>query len=350
MMETLSVIIPVYKVEKYLRQCVDSVIHQTYADLEVLLIDDGSPDNCGKICDEYAAKDNRIRVLHKENGGLCAARNSGIDMATGKYIAFVDSDDWLELDYYEKMMKSIQKYDADLVTSNYYRDVDSHCTMKRAFRKEETTEDRKRILSFQLGTLSLYYCNFKDLGLGPCWNKLFKRTFVLRHHIYFDDITTCEDILYSFKAFRYARRVTCIPASGYHYRYVESSIMNGYKPDRYEQDKNTLKDLYRMGSEQFRKGSVAYTALYAFTIETFRAIVWNIHSPENPESLREKINNVRRIVNSEPYKTALNNFIPKSVAPRFRMCAILKTHSALYLYFLSFLQYWKRKLVGVRKD
>lgn len=93
----LSVIIPVYKVEKYLRQCVDSVINQTYKNLEIILVDDGSPDNCGKICDEYAEKDKRVKVIHQLNKGLSGARNTGTEQASGEYIAFVDSDDWLDV-------------------------------------------------------------------------------------------------------------------------------------------------------------------------------------------------------------------------------------------------------------
>ena len=94
----VSIIVPVYKVEKYLRKCIDSIINQTLKDIEIILVDDGSPDNCGKICDEYAAKDTRIKVIHKENGGLSSARNAGMEVAEGEYIGFVDSDDWIESD------------------------------------------------------------------------------------------------------------------------------------------------------------------------------------------------------------------------------------------------------------
>lgn len=110
----ISVIVPVYNVEKYLNRCVDSIINQTYRDLEIILVDDGSPDNCGKICDEYAALDPRIKVIHKENGGLSDARNAGLDKATGEYIAFVDSDDWVEPETYNMMISAIQKSQSDI--------------------------------------------------------------------------------------------------------------------------------------------------------------------------------------------------------------------------------------------
>ena len=93
----ISIIVPVYKVEKYLHKCIDSILAQTFKDFELILVDDGSPDNCGKICDEYAKRDNRIVVVHKENGGQASARNRGINIARGDYIGFVDSDDWIDV-------------------------------------------------------------------------------------------------------------------------------------------------------------------------------------------------------------------------------------------------------------
>ena len=109
MSDKISVIVPVYNVENYLRRCVDSIINQTYKNLEIILVDDGSPDNCPVICDEYAQKDSRIKVIHKENGGLSSARNCGMDMATGEYIGFVDGDDWIESDMYKFLIENAEK-------------------------------------------------------------------------------------------------------------------------------------------------------------------------------------------------------------------------------------------------
>ena len=106
--QLISIIVPIYNVEKYLKQCIESIISQTYRNIEIILVDDGSPDNCGKICDEYSQKDKRIIVLHKENGGLSDARNKGIDIAKGDYLTFVDSDDFVNIDYIEKLYNSIK--------------------------------------------------------------------------------------------------------------------------------------------------------------------------------------------------------------------------------------------------
>lgn len=113
-MPEISIIVPVYNVEKYLKKCIDSIISQTYKNIEIILIDDGSTDKSGEICDEYASNDNRIIVVHKENGGLSSARNAGIDMAQGKYLGFVDSDDYIEKDMYETLYKNLVDNDADI--------------------------------------------------------------------------------------------------------------------------------------------------------------------------------------------------------------------------------------------
>ena len=119
-MDKISVVVPVYNVEKYLRKCIDSIINQTYKNLEIILVDDGSPDKCGEICDEYAKKDNRVKVIHKKNAGVSSARNDGIDNATGEYIIFVDSDDWLEDNAIEIMVDKLNEYDYDCVFCNFY--------------------------------------------------------------------------------------------------------------------------------------------------------------------------------------------------------------------------------------
>ncbi|MGM9594487.1 MAG: glycosyltransferase family 2 protein [Candidatus Onthomonas sp.] len=114
MNDKISVIVPIYNVEPYLRKCVDSILAQTYQNLEIILVDDGSPDSCGAICDEYAKKDSRVTVIHKSNGGLSDARNAGLDVITGNYVAFVDSDDWIEAQMYEKLLGYLKHFNADI--------------------------------------------------------------------------------------------------------------------------------------------------------------------------------------------------------------------------------------------
>ena len=127
-MPLFSIIIPVYNVEKYLNKCVDSVLNQTFTDFEVILVDDGSTDNCPAICDSYAEKDKRVKVIHKPNGGLINARKSGLEIADGNYIGFVDSDDWIEPEMYELFANMIKKYSPDMVLSDFYFDNGNELT------------------------------------------------------------------------------------------------------------------------------------------------------------------------------------------------------------------------------
>lgn len=130
----LSIIVPVYKVEQFLDKCVESILSQTFRDFELILVDDGSPDRCGDMCDEWATRDTRIKVIHKENGGLSDARNAGIEKAEGEYIGFVDSDDYIKKDMYEVLLNNIEKFNADMSMCGYVdeyadgRRIDNSCT------------------------------------------------------------------------------------------------------------------------------------------------------------------------------------------------------------------------------
>ncbi len=120
-MPKISIIVPVYKVEKYIHQCIDSILKQTFTDIELILVDDGSPDSCGKICDEYAVKDRRVKVIHKENGGLSDARNTGVKCAKGEYISFVDSDDWIAPNALEEALWQMLKNEVDMLKFGFIK-------------------------------------------------------------------------------------------------------------------------------------------------------------------------------------------------------------------------------------
>lgn len=141
----ISVIVPCYNVEEYLPKCIESILNQTYRNLEILLVDDGSPDNCGRICDEYAAKDSRIRIIHKKNGGLSDARNAALDVMTGEYVTFIDSDDYVSDDYVEYLYKIIKESGVKLSVSSYQTFVDDSsaeiCTNNPLFVKIVHTND-----------------------------------------------------------------------------------------------------------------------------------------------------------------------------------------------------------------
>ena len=155
----ISIIVPVYNTEPYLPQCLDSILAQTYTDLEILLIDDGSTDRCGEICNQYAARDPRIRVFHTENRGLSAARNLGLDQAKGDYIGFVDSDDWIEPDMYEVLLQKAEETKADIVECGVYLEYPGK------------TEERKRKNQIMSGSKAIY--ELLNGYLSDCvWDKI----------------------------------------------------------------------------------------------------------------------------------------------------------------------------------
>lgn len=190
-MAELSIIVPVYKVEKYLPKCIDSILAQTFRDFELILIDDGSPDNCGAICDEYAARDSRIKVIHQENAGVSAARNAGLDIATGTYLGFVDSDDWIESEMYETMIATAKEKQVDVVVCGFriFKDDGSYIGRSNACEGIFTSE--------QLHASIYTVPNPLD---GVCWNKLFLRERI--ENICFPvDIPRYEDTIYLFNCF-----------------------------------------------------------------------------------------------------------------------------------------------------
>jgi len=208
----VSVIVPIYKVEQYLPQCIDSIIGQTYRDLEIILVDDGSPDACGRISDEYAKKDKRVKVYHKENGGLSDARNYGIRMATGEYLGFVDSDDWIEPDMFETLVSTAEKNIADIVSCGFFREGPENTVVN-------SNDDMKFTNSANLVKALLR----DDISVFV-WNKLYRKSrfpqsAFSKGHVY-------EDIVIMHKVLLMATCGVNISKPLYHYRTNRSGSIN----------------------------------------------------------------------------------------------------------------------------
>ncbi len=212
MNQTISVIIPVYNVEAYLDECIRSVVAQTYSSLEILLVDDGSPDNCGAICDAWAARDCRIRVIHRPNGGLSDARNAGLDSCTGDYIAFVDSDDWIKADMYEKLYAALQQEGADICACNVFscypdRQIAWGC-------KAYTVGDSETFLAML----------YSDTAYPVCaWNKLYRRS--CWEGLRFPVGKLCEDAFTAHLLVDRAEKIVQLPDALYCHRIRSGSIM-----------------------------------------------------------------------------------------------------------------------------
>jgi len=210
----ISVVIAVYNTGKYLRPCLDSIVNQTYKNLEIILVDDGSTDNSLSVCKEYAAKDNRIIVHHKENGGVSSARNQGIRLAHGDYFSFIDSDDFIELDTYEYLMNIVNTHHVDAVNYEYYISSSKKTTVHKIDDKDYGIFDKKQAV-YQLVHNVLF-----------AWNKLFSKRII--DGVFFDEtVARGEDSLFSILAFDKADKVWFDKRPLYYYIQSENSAVRG---------------------------------------------------------------------------------------------------------------------------
>lgn len=212
----LSIIVPVYNGGKYLRPCLDSIVGQTYGNWELLLIDDGSSDGSAAVCDEYAARDSRITVVHKPNGGQAAARNDGVALAKGRYVCFVDCDDWLEPAMYATMIQTLEQHQADIIICGYieeYATRQKHVNADGALTVYDAQDALKQVLEGRIGSY--------------LWSMLFRREVVQEPML---SLNPYEDHATIFKWISHARRVVTLHQPFYHYRQLQTSSLHSYNP------------------------------------------------------------------------------------------------------------------------
>lgn len=257
----VSVIVPVYKVEKFLDRCVESIVNQTYTNLEIVLVDDGSPDNCPEMCDEWAKKDERIKVIHKTNGGLSDARNAGIKIITGEYVWFVDSDDYIEKNAIEELLENAVAYKSDVVLFDAYRDTCGKIT-KLAFSFDELYSNNNEVGK---NILQLYYTNNHN-GVYSVWNKFYKVSFIKENSLFFDpDDVRCEDCWFNFKVFHIANVVSHVSQNFYYYFDNKESIthnINNISYGRWVRNKKRLLEDDYFKSIEINFDSFYYEFIY----------------------------------------------------------------------------------------
>lgn len=219
----LTIIVPIYKVEPYLRQCIDSILNQTWEEFELILIDDGSPDKCGEICDEYSQKDQRIKVIHQENKGLSAARNNGVDIARGKYLTFIDSDDWLKPDMYETLITLAETYNTDIAECGYVKAYDNGLVENINFSYSIQVID---------GITALQDFHKGIIRRVVVWNKIYRKT--LWENIRFPVGKVHEDEFTTYKLYYKADRILQLDAGLMYYRQrPDSFIGKGFEEKKF---------------------------------------------------------------------------------------------------------------------
>ena len=206
----VSIIVPVYNAEQYLRRCVDSILNQEYTDFELFLVNDGSTDSSGDICEEYGGKDTRVIVIQKKNTGVSDSRNQALDRARGKYLQFLDSDDWITPDATRLFVRAAEEYGCDMVISDFYRVVGERLSPKGDIEEEGVLTQEEFAAHMMENPADFYY--------GVLWNKLYRRDLVEEHNLRMDtDINWCEDFMFNLEYIRYARVFYALHAPIYYY-------------------------------------------------------------------------------------------------------------------------------------
>ncbi|MGN0292893.1 MAG: glycosyltransferase [Lachnospiraceae bacterium] len=215
----VSIIVPVYNSEKFLNRCVDSILHQEFTDFELILVDDGSTDSSGDICDRYAAEDNRVIVIHKENSGVSDSRNAALDRACGKYIQFLDSDDWITPDATKLFVRSAETWNCDLVIADFYRVVGERVSHKGDI-EEDSVMTREQYAAHMME-------NPADFYYGVIWNKLFRRDIIEKYHLRMDtELNWCEDFLFNLEYIRHSNVFLALQAPVYYYVKRKGSLVS----------------------------------------------------------------------------------------------------------------------------
>lgn len=325
MKQWISIIIPVYNVEKYLEKCVQSIIddvEEVKNDLknaiEVILVDDGSTDRSGEIADSFAAVYPYISVIHKQNAGVAAARNTGMKIAKGEWLYFMDSDDWLAKGAVEILCRRGQEFcDMDVILFDAWKNRDQCEQTWEHFSEEKVWDTREDILSLQRGML-YYPSDFRctKVSLAAPWDKLYRRSFICENHICFtENLRVLDDMIFNMEVFGQAGKVCYCKDKIYHYRYVPDSITNSYKADRIDRDCEVWAYIRTYLQQQVERNNWSVKEQQDFLQSFYCRIVKSFSiccrlcffHRKNRKSFHEKLLYVKEILMKSFYQEAFHN-------------------------------------------
>lgn len=349
-MPLVSIVVPIYKVPKrFLRQCIEGCINQTLKDIEIILVDDGSPDDCGKICDEYAAKDQRIKVIHKENGGLAAARNSGFDAVTGETMMFLDGDDYLELNCCEIAYKKLKEQNAELVMFDQIVDYGNSGVVMHSFKgnpqgldleKYQTKNDELKFVGKECQELQLRILNFNG-RIAMAFQKLMVTDFLRKHNIrHVDELSQgMEGYVFNVQLFNHVKAAYYIPELLLHYVYNTQSITHKPSERNYHL---CVKCLEWMGNyikqcEQYGRlqAGLRYRALFLIV----NTAISCYFSPLYEGAHHERVNKMKSFMNQPLISDAM----------RYGVRSNLDTQRKIVLLALQYHQWWVLSVLGAMR-
>lgn len=324
----ITAIMPVYNVEKFVGKCIESLQAQTLTQWELIAVDDGSPDNSGKICDEYAAKDPRITVIHKENGGAPSARNTAIPMARGEYLYFVDSDDWAEETMFEDMYNTAKEHDAQLVVAGYY--IDTYYSDTEFYSQEQCLPSK--VFSSQREFREYAYNMFDKNLLYTPWNKLFSAKYITDNNIRFKN-TFWDDFPFNLDVVRDVERVVLMEQKYYHFMRARSDSETAkYRRDmleKREEEHGWMLELYDHWDVHDEDSMEMIQRRY---IERIVGCVENVTNSACTLSKKEKKQQIKEMITSERARKALKIAKPRSLVMKVMLIPFkMKCTSLVYL-------------------
>ena len=324
---TLGIVIPVYKLkEKYLRQCIESILNQTELDLEVILVDDCSPDNCGLLCDEFAASNSKIKVIHHEkNKGLPAARNTGLSYLNSEWVSFVDGDDWVDIDTFSIILKKIKalKNKPDFVMFPgclSYRDKE--IVDEKYFNYEWKTKQEMNELQTLALSMPLKIYPERAVAYDTAWAKIISYDYLVANNIQFRNLQYREDGMYFQELVEHASYIIQLSDGMYHYRVTEGSMVHSYRPEATTEQMKYLKMLWGF-AKKYNKSENYYKSLYACALVSMQVcITCYFYHRKNIDNLNRRKKCIKYF-SQKPYNDVFKNIYFCELKRNFLIKAIL---------------------------
>ena len=328
----ISIIIPAYNAEKYIGKCLESVVRQSYANLEIIVVDDGSRDATGRIIDRYKEKDERLKAIHQDNMGQAKARNVGLECAKGKYIMFLDSDDWLDPNCCEIVLNEIEKEQADIVLFEYFKEYKNHAVQMETYKQEKlktTKNGEKQFWLYDMRTIAV-------------WGKLY-RSKILRNKQFDERIQMAEDVEFNYRVYDGVEKATYINCPLLHYRIHEESTVHGFDSKVKEKFDVTLKKMQELEKSNNRDHVEAY---YSFMAIAFLVVCQNWIVMNKSTSIFQKRREVLKLKKSSSYNNLFQN-IKNVRIPFSRKFVLLMAKKDMVFAFLGiiFLKKWNERRI-----
>lgn len=344
-----SIIVPIYKIDKnFLKECIESILSQSFENFELILVDDGSPDNSGQICDDYAKQDNRIKVLHQVNQGVSVARNNGIEYASGEWLMFADADDWLEYNACEILYNRICEQDCEILKFRAISELKSSSKLINCEFEDGRVYDLKNVKEKEF----VYRCTMKipdcakqlNKPVYYSWDKVYKRSFLIFHDIKYPvGIVKSEDKIFFLNCTQKLSKLYCISDALYHYRMNENSVCHSYSQN-IDKDRLNFAKLLEDTAKQMNEeiAGLFQQPSYNKIIEDYERFLFGIISDvlclkfyhkDNPNKLTRRREAIE-FLETEPFKTLIDKIPYSSLSYKAKLKKILLKYKLVTLFCL----------------